>query len=37
MSVLFDFNFIEVTIPDRDAWAAGGPPVDRLAIYTDGP
>lgn len=31
----FDFNFTYVTIPDLDTWAAGVPPLDGLAIYTD--
>lgn len=35
MSTIYDSNYIDVKIPDRDAWAGGEPPLEALAIYTD--
>lgn len=32
----FDFNYFNAAIPERDAYAEGKPPLDRLDIYTDG-
>lgn len=37
MSIYFDCNYIDVTIPDRDAWAGEEPPLNGLAILTVGP
>lgn len=35
-STFFDFNYIGLTIANRDAWADRKDPLDGLTIYTDG-
>lgn len=36
MSIIFDFNYINVRIPNRHACDGGEPPLGGRVIYTDG-
>lgn len=36
MFTFLEFNFIDATFPDTNAWGGGEPPLDGLAINTDG-
>lgn len=36
MPTIFEFNYINIKIPDIDAWAVGDTPLEDLALYTDG-